>query len=198
MARVTAARLYMCHQFLKVSSHSLTNFAVYRDHVSTITVCTPVSLPFRDRSKPFRFHRILGIAKIHHQESIHRWQSGRIFHLLPPLHQSFWECVHCSSCVQVHLHTIQTASDFSQVKMSLRNGHTCLPNFRAIQPNSIPFIITPAIIPFIMTPAIMKPKIVSGPRLCRFYERGVVDQRVRRLIRGSAQENSVRTDPHRR
>ena len=60
------------HQFLEVVSHSLTNFSVNRDHVSIVvsqveilsptraisaalhnTLCTPVSLPFRDRSDPF-------------------------------------------------------------------------------------------------------------------------------------------------
>ena len=65
------------HQFLKMNSHSLTNFAVNRNHVSTIisrveilssfardlcsmhnTLCTPVSLPLRDLGNPFSSYRI--------------------------------------------------------------------------------------------------------------------------------------------
>ena len=54
-----------------------------------------------------------------------------------------WECVHCSSFVQNHLHPFKTAPDYSwhrdpnfHMKMSLRNCHTFVHNLRAIQPNS--------------------------------------------------------------
>ena len=82
------------------NSHFLTNFVVDRNHVSTVMpeveilssfardfcrtaqhfVCTSESSI--QRSGAIRFRRIVGTAKLHHQESIHHWQSDRIFHLL--------------------------------------------------------------------------------------------------------------------
>ena len=97
------------HQFLKMSSHSLTNFAVNRDHETTVMFEVEILSSFaRDlcsaaqhfvytsgssfqRSGANSFHHILETAKHHHQESIHHWQSDRIFHLLLHLDQNTME-----------------------------------------------------------------------------------------------------------
>ena len=113
------------HHFLKMNSHSMTNLAVNKNNVSTVMseveILSSFARDLRSTAQNFvytikssnseisaiRFRQILGIAKLHHPESIHHWQSNRIFHLLLLPDQSSMECVHCSSCVQVHLHPIK-------------------------------------------------------------------------------------------
>ena len=86
---------------------------------------------------------VLGIADLHHQESIHHWQSDGIFHLLLHLDQCSMGTCSLQLLCPGSSSPIQTASDSSwhrdpnlQVKTSLRKCHTVVPNLRAIQPNS--------------------------------------------------------------
>ena len=67
------------HQLLKMNSHSLTNFAVSRNHVSTVMSQVEIFSSFaRDLCSAVchseiwanHLHSILEIAKLHHQESI--------------------------------------------------------------------------------------------------------------------------------
>ena len=171
-------------------SHSLTNFAVNRDHVPTIVsqleilsslargLCSAaqhlvyINESAVQKSEQTLFHRLLGTAKLHHLESIHHWLFDRIFHLL--LHRGESSMGMCSLQLLCpgSSSPIQTASDFprhqdlnTQVKVSLRNVVRLFPTF-------VPSNQAPVIIPFIITPAIMKPRIVSGTRLCRFLSFG--------------------------
>ena len=144
-----------------MSSHSLTNFAVNRNHVSTIMseveilssfardLCSTAQhfcvhqWLFHSEIWAIRSRRILGIAKLHHRESIHHWQSDKIFHLLLLLDQSSIGMCRLQLLCPGWFSPIQTASDHwwhwhpnLQVKMSLRKSHTLFPNLRAIQQNS--------------------------------------------------------------
>ena len=72
--------------------------------------------PFVHRkSSPFRsigFRRIPGIAKLHHQESIHHWQSDGIFHLLFFLDQSSMGVCSLELLCPSSFSPIWTASDY--------------------------------------------------------------------------------------
>ena len=90
-----------------------------------------------------RFRRIVGTAKLHHQESIHHWQSDRIFHLLLFLDENSMGMCWLQLLCPGSSSPIQTASDYRwhwhpnlQVKMSLRKCHTFVHHLRAIQQNS--------------------------------------------------------------
>ena len=103
------------------------------------TLC--VTLPFRDRHKPF--HRNLDSAKHHHQECTHHWPFDRIAHLL--LHPDRGSTEMCSLqllCPRSFTPD-ETASDCSlhqdqnfPEQVSLRNCHRCVPNRHAKQPTS--------------------------------------------------------------
>ena len=181
------------HQFLKMSSHSLTNFAVIRDHVSTVMSQIQILSSFaRDLCSAAQHLVCTSESSVQRSEQTVFIVSLKLpnstiknpFITGSPIESSIscsfwtqvqWDCVHCSSCVQVHLHhsnrfrLLTTPRSNLQVKMSLRNCQTFVPNLRAIHPTPvISFNMTPASIPFVRNPAIMKPRIVSGTRPCRF------------------------------
>ena len=98
---------------------------------------------FQSEIWAIRFRRNLGIAKLHHQESIHHWQSDRIFHLLLRLDQSSMGMCSPQLLCPGSSSPIQTASIYwwhwhpnLQVKMSLRKCRKFVPNLRVIQQNS--------------------------------------------------------------
>ena len=108
--------------FLKMNSHSLTNFAVNRNHVSTVMSEVEIMSSFaRD------FHRTAQNFVYTSESSIQGSEQSIFvvslevpsssirnpFTTGSPIESSIscsfwtevqWECVHCSSCVQVHLH----------------------------------------------------------------------------------------------
>ena len=144
-----------------MTCHSLTNFAVDRNHVSTVVseveilssfarhLCSTAqnfvhsSEPSFQRSEQSVFVNILGITKLHRQGSIHHWQYDRIFHLMVLLDQSsMWMCPLQLLCPSSSS-PIRTASDYwwhwhrsLQLKMRLQKCRTFVSNLRAIQQNS--------------------------------------------------------------
>ena len=157
----------LIHHFLKMSSQSLTNFAVNRNHVTTVVSQIEVllslhaisatlhntwcaSMSFHSEIWANRFHRMLVIAKLHHQESIHHWKSDRIFHLLLLLDKSSMGMCSLQLLCPGSFSPIQTSSHFSwhrdanfQVEMSLQMCHTLVPNLHATQQNSNQHSIPP-------------------------------------------------------
>ena len=124
-----------CTRFLKHAQH-----LVYLRESST------------QRSEQTVFHRILEIAKLHHQQSIHHWRSDRIFHLLLFLDQSSTSMCSLQLPCPGSSSPIQTASEPTsnlQVKMSLQKCHTFVPT------TFVPSNRTPVIIPFIITPSVV-------------------------------------------
>ena len=136
-------------------------FAVHKNHETTIgypkwkpcrpvhaispamhnTMCTPVSLPFRDRHKPF--HRNLETATLHRLEYIHHWLCDRIFDLLLHLDQSSMVTCSLQLLCPGSFSPIQSVSNCSWhqdqnygVKVCLRNCLKFDPNLPAIKPNS--------------------------------------------------------------
>ena len=108
------------HQFLEMSSHSLTTFAVNRNQKNHHRVpnrnlvflctrslhhCTKLCAPqhvFRSEIESNRFHRNLEIAKVYHQDTLSNGCS-----IIPSSSCSFWTEVqwkfdYCSSCVKIH------------------------------------------------------------------------------------------------
>ena len=110
------------HQFLKMSSHSLTNFAVNLNHVATVMSQIEILSSFaRDpcstaqdfvhtsESSVQRSEQIVFIISL----TLPRSTIWNPFTTGSPMESSIscsiwtkvqWEYVHCSSCVQVHLH----------------------------------------------------------------------------------------------
>ena len=126
-------------------SQSLTNFAVNWDHVSTImhrienlvillhaisaalhnSLCTPMILPFRDRSKPF------SSCLWNCQAPTSGTHSSLAVRQNPPSEPKFSGNAFTAVCVQVHLHPFKplrtthgTKIQNLLVKMSLWNCHT--------------------------------------------------------------------------
>ena len=110
------------HQFLKMNSHSLTNFAVNRNHVSTVMSEVEILSSFaRDFCSTAQHFMYTSKSSIQRSE-----QSVFVLSLGLPsstirnpfttgspiessISRSFWtkvqrKCVHCSSCVQFYLH----------------------------------------------------------------------------------------------
>ena len=112
----------LVHQFLKMSSHSLTNFAVNRDHVTTIMsqinilssfargLCSAThNFVYTRESSVQRSEETVFVVSLKLPSSTMR----NPFTTGCPIESSIscstwtevqWECVQCSSCVQVHLH----------------------------------------------------------------------------------------------
>ena len=172
------------HQFLKMNSHSLTNFAVNRNHVTTVMsqveilssfasdlcsgahhfVCTSESSIQRSEQSAFVVPLKLPSSTI--------WNP---FTTGSPIESSIscsiwtkvqWECVHCSSFVQVHLHPSKTLRTTRGTKIQTSKWkwacRSVIRLFPASVPSNgspviIPFIKTPAIVPFVKTPSIMNP-----------------------------------------
>ena len=113
------------HQFPKMNSHSLTSFAVNRDHVSTIMseieilsshasdLCrTAQNFVYNRKSSSQRSEQSVFVVSM-------EVPSSRIrnpFTTGSPIEYSIscsfwtkreWECVHCSSCGQVHFHPLK-------------------------------------------------------------------------------------------
>ena len=120
------------HQYLEVICHFLTNFAVHRDHVPPSCQVEVLSSHACNlcSTNPFSSTPL-------------NWLFDRIFHLLLHLEQSSMEMCSLQLLCPGSSSPIQTVSDhswhqdpFLQVKMTLRNCRTFVPNLRAIQPNS--------------------------------------------------------------
>ena len=110
------------HQFLKMNSHSLTNFAVNRNHVSTVMSEVGILSSFaRDFCSTAQHFVCTSESSIQRSEQsiivvTLELSSSTIrnpFTTGSPIESSIscsfwtkvqWECVHCSPCVQVHLH----------------------------------------------------------------------------------------------
>ena len=95
----------------------------------------------QDLSNPFR--RILGIVKLHHQESIHHWQSDRIFHLplfsVPKFNGNVFTAAPVSRFIFTHSNRFglfEALTPNPPSEMRLRKCRTFVPNLRAIQQNS--------------------------------------------------------------
>ena len=114
------------HQFLKMNSHSLTNFAVNRNHVTTVESQVEILSSFaRDLCSTARHFVCTSESSFQRSE-----QSVFIISLEWPgstIRDPFttgsstesstscclwtkiqWKCIHCSSCVQVHVHPFKT------------------------------------------------------------------------------------------
>ena len=125
------------HQFPKLSSHSLTNFAVNRNHVTTVmsqkihlvVLCTrtlqqryhrtPCTTLFAHQQAFFsvikanRFHRNFEIAEVHHQEWFRHWPFDRTFHLLLLLDRRSMEMCSLQLLYQDSFSPIHTVWDCS-------------------------------------------------------------------------------------
>ena len=149
------------HHFLKMNSHSLTNFAVNRNCVSTVMSEVEILSSFaRDLCSTAQHFVYISVSSIQRSE-----QSVFIVSLKLPsstirnpfttgspvessISCSLWTKVQWELCSLELLcpgssSPIQTASDYSwhqdpnlQAKMSLRKCHTFVPNLRAIQQSS--------------------------------------------------------------
>ena len=127
------------HQFHKMNSHSLTNFALNRNHVSSVMseveilssfardlcstaghfVCTSESSIQRSEQSVFTVSMKLPSSTIRNP-----------FTTDSPMESSIscsnwtkvqWECVHCSSCVQVHLHPFKPLRTSRGTKIQTSN-----------------------------------------------------------------------------
>ena len=141
------------HQSLEVIPHFLTNFAVDRNHVSTIMseveILSSHASDLCRTAQNFVCTSKSSIQRSEQSVSVVSWElpSSPVrnpFTTCRPIESSIscslwtkvqWECVHCSSCVQVHLHPFKplrttggTKIQTSREKMSLRNCHTFVPH----------------------------------------------------------------------
>ena len=126
------------HQFLEVVSHSLTNFSVNRDHVSIVVsqveilsshasnLCsTTQHLVYASESSVQRSKRPVFVVSFELPSSTIRNPFTTGCSMESSVSCSIWTkvqraCVHCSSCVQVHLHPckpFRTAHD-TKIKTS--------------------------------------------------------------------------------
>ena len=112
----------LAHQFLEVISHCLTNFAVNRDYVSTImsqveilssharSLCiTTEHLVYPSESSVQRSKQPVLVVSFELPRSTIKNPSTTGCSKESSISCTIWtnihlECVHCSSCVQVHLH----------------------------------------------------------------------------------------------
>ena len=151
-------------------SHSLTNFAVNRNHVSTILSQVEIWSPFaRDlcstaqllvytssessiqRSDQTRFRRILGTAPAPSGQKF----NGNVFTVAP-----------VSRFIFTHSNRFGLLMA-PRSKPPIENELAEIV-IRLFSPTFVPSNRTPVIIPFVRTPSIMKPRIVSGTQTCRF------------------------------
>ena len=149
------------HQFLRMNRHSLFNFAVNRNHVTTVTseveILSCFARDFCNTAEHFvntsessiqrSAEQSVFVVFLESPSSTIKNPSTTCSPTESSISCSFWtkvqwECVHCF-LYPGSSSPIQTASDHwwhqhqnLQVKMSLRKCHPFVPNLRAIQQNS--------------------------------------------------------------
>ena len=176
-------------QFLKMNPHSLTNVAVNGKHVSTVMSEVEILSSFA--------HDFCSTAQnfVYTSESSIQRSEQSVFIVSPELQRSTirnpfttgspiessiscsfwtkaqWECVHCSSCVQLQLHPFKPlrttgGTDIQTSKRKCAFGSVIRLFPTLVPPNRTPFIKTPALVPFVTIPTIV-PEGVSGTDMSR-------------------------------